>query len=250
MARHLSGCGKSGTPPPPFTAGRCCCPPQAEVFVKIGARDPATPRPHARRRLPPTGWCSSPSFFFMSFSPSCLQLGGGNPRTPCQPSYSPRGVPPPGPPAVGKVCLVPGSLCLYSPLRHLLHNRIASAPPSSPSCLQLGGGSPRTPCQLSFQLSYLPRGVPSRGPPAVEDRVLGLLTVTTDRCDCTLQSDCQSLQYHSVRYMQKLELKWCVQHIRYFQLASGAMTASDLLRLLGDRSSPRSSQVCINQDVQ
>ena len=82
MARHWPGCGRSGTPPTPFTAGRCYCPPQAEVFVKIGERDPATPPcPPA---IAPAGWYSSPSFSFMSSSPSCLQLGGGNPRTPCR----------------------------------------------------------------------------------------------------------------------------------------------------------------------
>ena len=151
------GCGQSGTPPAPFTAGRCYCPPQAVVFVKIRARDPATPPcPPA---IAPAGWYSSPSFSFMSSSPSCLQLGGGNPRTPCR-------------------LLIHQGAC--RPLDPLLMEKFGprvslslslSAPPSSPSCLQLGGGSPRTSCQPS----YSPRGVPPPGPPAVGDSVLGLL---------------------------------------------------------------------------
>ena len=68
------------TPLTPFTAGHrccpphCCCPPQAEGR-------PRHTHP-AHRRLPPAGWYSSPS---CRSSPSCLQLGGGNPRTrPCR----------------------------------------------------------------------------------------------------------------------------------------------------------------------
>ena len=111
--------------PTPFTAGRCYCPPQAEVFVKIGARDPATPP------CPPAiASCCLQAGIILLPSPSCLlrrhvfSLAGGTPAPPvsllihqgaCRPldpllmeKFGPR---------------VPGSLSL-------------SAPPSSqPNCV-------------------------------------------------------------------------------------------------------------------
>ena len=117
----------------------------------------------------PAGWYYSPSFSFMSSSPSCLQLGGGNPRTPCR-------------------LLIHQGAC--RPLDPLLMEKFGprvslslslSAPPSSqPNCVcatffsvmsSAWRGKPRTSCQPS----YSPRGVPPRGPPAVGDSVLGLL---------------------------------------------------------------------------
>jgi hypothetical protein len=83
MARHWPGCGRSGTPPTPFTAGRCYCPPQAEVFVKIGERDPATPP------CPPAiASCCLQAGIILLPSPSCLlrrhvfSLAGGTPAPP------------------------------------------------------------------------------------------------------------------------------------------------------------------------
>ena len=83
MARHWPGCGRSGTPPTPFTAGRCYCPPQAEVFVKIGERDPATPP------CPPAiASCCLQAGIILLPSPSCLlrrhvfSLEGGTPAPP------------------------------------------------------------------------------------------------------------------------------------------------------------------------
>ena len=68
-------------PPPPLLPVAATAPRRLKCLLR-SEREPATPPcPPA---IAPAGWYSSPSFSFMSSSPSCLQLGGGNPRTPCR----------------------------------------------------------------------------------------------------------------------------------------------------------------------
>ena len=88
-------------PPPPLLQVAATAPRRLKCLLRSESETP--PHPHARRRLPRAA-CRLVLFSFLLlhvFFAVMSSAWRGEPPHPLSPSYSPRGVPPPGPPAVG-----------------------------------------------------------------------------------------------------------------------------------------------------
>ena len=90
-------------PQPPLLQVAATAPRRLKCLLRSESETP--PHPHARRRLPRAA-CRLVLFSFRLlhvFFAVMSSAWRGEPPHPLSPSYSPRGVPPPGPPADGKV---------------------------------------------------------------------------------------------------------------------------------------------------